>query len=449
MRGVASWLNRDLVYTVTDTADPDFSETYTVLDASGVLTPDWGVGYGKYSGGMSVPGAWRAATMRADQLAKFPWHLYRSRGDGTSQRLRTPILLEQPAPPFTRMTTFAALALDLVWHGNAIALVASRDAAGWPTALLPVDADRVEVGRNPQGGRLVYRIDGDQQKTYDQADVLHVMGHSRPGDLRGMGVLEQHLKWLQASAGLARQANNVQHGVPTGVLEGSDPDVTPEELATGKRDWLQAQSTRTIAALPPGVKFTPISWNPEQMQLVEARKFDLATCALIFGIPGYWLGAESNGFTYSSAEWEGRNLLKYTAVGADVVRFEQAMTGLFPRGQYVQANPDAILRGSTQERYAAHEIGVRAGFLEINEVRVLEDLPIFPVDPPSDPEVTAALQLAKAAPSLVQNPGLPALVDQLRFLAGKAPSVPPAGPPAEPSEEPTDDPTEPEETPSE
>lgn len=378
MKGLGSWLNnRALVYSVTDTTDPEFLETYSVLMpvADGGLGPDWGIGYGKYSGGMAIPGAWRAATMRADQLAKFPWHLYRERSDGTSQRLRTPQLLVQPAPPETRMTSFTSLALDLVWHGNAIALVASRDASGQATALLPIDADRVEVARAPRTGRKVYRIDGDPRNTYDQADVLHVMGHSRPGDLRGMGVLEQHLAWLRASAGLARQANNVTHGVPTGVLEGSDPDVTEEELKAGKTDWLAAQRTRTIAALPPGVKFTPISWNPEQMQLVEARKFDLAQCALIFGIPGYWLGAESNGFTYSSAEWEGRNLLKYTAVGADVVRFEQALSGLFPRGQYVQANPDAVLRGSTKERYEAHEIGIRAGFLLKSEARAIEDLP--------------------------------------------------------------------------
>lgn len=394
MRGLGTWLqNRALIYDVTDTTDPEFHEQYQVLMplADGGLGPDWGIGYGKYSGGMAIPGAWRAATMRADQVAKFPWHLFRERSDGTSQRLRTPPLLLQPTPPHTRMTTFTALGLDLVWHGNAIALVASRDASGQATALLPIDADRVEVGRHPRTGRLVYRIDRDGQREYDQADVLHVMGHSRPGDLRGMGVLEQHLAWLRASAGLARQANNVNHGVPTGVLEGSDPDVTPEELAAGKTDWLQAQATRTIAALPPGVKFTPISWNPEQMQLVEARKFDLATCALIFGIPGYWLGAESNGFTYSSAEWEGRNLLKYTAVGADVVRFEQALSGLYPRGQYVQANPDAVLRGSTKERYEAHQIGIAAGFLLKSEARALEDLPAVDGidDPPPAPEPPA------------------------------------------------------------
>lgn len=395
MKGVAAWLNRALVYDVTDTADPGFHETYTVLlpITDGGLGPDWGIGSGKYQGGMSIPSAWRAATMRADQLGKFPWHLYRERTDGTSEKLRTPLLLTQPSPPDTRMTTMVSLGLDLIWHGNAIALVASRLANGQPSALMPISADRVEIGQNPRTGRRIYRIDSDDRRAYDQADVFHVMGHSRPGDLRGMGVLEQHLASLRASAGLARQANNVTHGVPTGVLQGSDPDVTPEELATGKQDWVQSQATRTIAALPPGVQFLPISWNPEQMQLIEARKFDLAQCALIFGIPGYWLGAESNGFTYSSAEWEGRNLLKYTAVGADVVRFEQALSGLFPYGQSVKANPDAILRGSTKERYETHQVGIAAGFLLKSEARALEDLP--PVDgiddtpAPAEPEPPA------------------------------------------------------------
>lgn len=391
MRGAGRWLSRALIYDVTDTLDPDFHETYTVLDIGGVLAPDWGLGYGKYQGGMSIPSAWRAATMRADMVGKFPWHLYRERSDGTSVKLRTPTLLVQPTPPDTRMTTFSALDLDLIWHGNAVALIASRDATGQATALLPISAARVDIAQNPTTGRRIYRIDQEDRRSYDQADVLHVMGPTQPGDLRGMGVLEMHLAGLRASSGLARQANTVNHGVPTGVLEASDPDVTPEELATGKRDWMTSQSTRTIAALPPGVKFTPIAWNPEQMQLIEARKFDLVQNALIFGIPAYWLNGESSGFTYSSAEWEGRNLLKYTSVGADIVRFEQALSGLFPRGQTVKANPDAILRGSTKERYETHEIGLRAGFLLKSEARALEDLPPVagidapePATPPAD-----------------------------------------------------------------
>ncbi len=389
--GLGGWLSRSLVYTVTNTDDPEFLQSFTV-NGPPLLAPDWGEA-GAYRGGMSIPGAWAAALFRADLVAKLPWHLFRERADGTTERLRTPSILLQPDPPATRMVTIGALALDLIWHGNGIAQITSRNADGSPSAFTPIPADRVEVARLPRTGRVVYRIDGDPNRQLDYVDVLHIQGPTRPGELRGMGVLEFHLAQLSASRGLARQSNNVAHGVPTGILEAPDPDVTPEELASAKRSWMDAQNTRTIAALAPGVKFTPISWRPDEMQLVEARKFDLAQLALIFRIPGYWIGADSQPFTYSSADWEGRNLLKYTAVGADVERFDQALSLLFPRGQFVRANTDAILRGSTRERYETHQLGIQGGFLLKSEARAFEDLPPVPGidDPPAPPEPPAAV----------------------------------------------------------
>jgi phage portal protein BeeE len=49
------------------------------------------------------------------------------------------------------------------------------------------------------------------------------------------------------------------------------------------------------------------------------------------------------------------------------------MNALVPRGQYVKFNAAALLKVDTLSRYQAHEIGLRAGFLTLDEVRELED----------------------------------------------------------------------------
>lgn len=385
MPGMGSWLTRDRVYSVSDTNDPGFAETYTVYsDGMRLLGPDWAPGGpSSYEGGMSIPAGWAAALMRAEQMARFPLDLYRKRRGQPAEQLETPAFLEQPSPPRTRLSTLTSLGLDYVWHGNAIGIV-SRNADITPSTITPVPARCVGVGRNPETGRIEYDVSG---KVYDYTQIFHVMGPHAPGEMRGMGVLEAHFDGLKGSKDLSRQGNNHIHGVPTGVIEATSPDTTIDELTSGKASWLKAQRTRTIAALAPGTKFTPVSWNPEQMQLVETQKFDLVKWALIFRIPAYWLNGESSGFTYSSADWEGRNLLKYTAVGSDLEAFEQTFSLLYPRGTYVKGNADAVLRGSTKERYDAHEVGIRAGFLLKSEARGLEDLP--PVagidDPPPAP----------------------------------------------------------------
>lgn len=371
MRGFGSWLTRDRIYTVTDSNDPDFSEVYTVFGPP-LIAPDWAPGGpSSYHGAMSVPGFGRGALFRAHQLARFPLHLFRERKGQPAERLDTPPFLWQPSPPFTRLETMRSLALDYIWHGNAIGLL-NRNADMTPSSVTPVSAEYCGVRRSPTTGRIQYDIGG---KVYDWTEVLHVRGPSAPGELRGMGVLEAHFEGIRGSRDLSRQGDNAIHGVPSGVLEATSPDTDQDALKSAKESWLKAQRTRTIAALATGTKFTPISWNPEQMQLVEARKFDLTKIALILGIPGYWLGAEATGFTYSSADWEGRNLLKYTEVGADLEAFEQTLSNLYPRGTYVKGNADAVLRGSTKERYDTHEVGIRAGFLLKSEARDLEDLP--------------------------------------------------------------------------
>lgn len=385
--GFGSWLTRDRIYTVTDSTDPNFSETYTIFGPP-LLGPDWAPGGPtSYRGGMMVPGAWRAALMRANQLARFPLHLFRERKGQPAERLDIPPFLWQPSPPFTRLETVRSLALDYIWHGNAIGLL-NRNADMTPSTVTPVPAEYAGVRRAPRTGRIEYEI---ADKVYDHTEVFHVRGPAAPGELRGMGVLEAHFGGIRGSQDLTRQGDNAVHGVPSGVLEATSPDTDQDALISAKASWLKAQRTRTIAALATGTKFTPISWNPEQMQLVEARKFDLVKLALIFGIPAYWLNAESSGFTYSSADWEGRNLLKYTDVGADLEAFEQSLSTLYPRGTYVKGNADAVLRGSTKERYDAHEVGIRAGFLLKSEARGYEDLPAVPgIDDPPAPEPAPA-----------------------------------------------------------
>lgn len=346
-----------------------------------------------YSGAMAIPGAWRSALLLSDLLGSVPWHAYRTIGRGPAEMLDpTPALIDQPAPPDTRMTTFSSWALDLVWHGNAVGLIAARNSEGWPTAVLPVPANWVGVGRVGPGsssflpvGEIEYSIGG---RGYSVDEVIHIKGPCQPGALRGMGVLEAHLSGaLTLATEQARQARSLsQHGVPTGTLKSDNPDLTSTEATELKAAWLKAQQERTIAVLNSTTHFTPLSWNPEELQLVEARKFSLHELALIFGLPLSFLGADQSSRTYSNIEQEGLNLIKFSLAG-HLARFEQTLSLAFPRGTRVRANLDAILRADTLTRYQAHALGIGSGFLTANEARELEDRPPLPEAPapPAEP----------------------------------------------------------------
>lgn len=373
--GLANLFTRDVKYSATDTGTGE-SQSWVVVDN---LAPDWSSC--EYQGGMGVPGAWRASLLVSDLLAAVPWKAYRTHGAVSDEEITpTPPFLEQPAPPDPRVVTYSSMVLDLIWHGNAIAIIASRDRSGFPTSYLPVPAEFVQARRVTEWdnyplpvGSIVYEIGA---RGYGAAEVLHVKGPCRPGALRGMGVLENHLNGTLALAQeQAKQARSLgTSGIPTGVLTVEDTEEEPldeAEAASVKAGWMRSQRDRTVAVLPSSTSFKPISWNPTETQLLEARRYSLHEIALIFGLDPSWLGVSGGSLTYANIESHATNLTKFTLAG-HLARMEQTFSLAMPRGTVARANLDAILRSDTKTRYEAHQIAIAAGFLTVDEVRALE-----------------------------------------------------------------------------
>jgi HK97 family phage portal protein len=340
-------------------------------------------GFSAYRGGLSIPGAWRASMVISDLLGSVPWAAYDGEDEDAAKLDHQPELLAQPAPPDTRMTTFSSWALDLVWDGNAIGIIAAWDDDGTPTAVYPVPAAWVGVGRVRQRdywlpvGSLEYSIGG---RSYSASEVIHIKGPCLPGAVRGFGVLEAHLSdTLTLAAEQRRQAHSIsRHGVPTGFLRSTNPDATVDDLKAAKAAWLQAQRDRTIAAVNSTTEFEPLAWNPEQLQMVEARKFTLTELALIFGLPMSFLAAPSGDpMTYKTIESDSLNLLRFSLAG-HLARFEQTLSLKFPGTTTIRANLDTILRADTLTRYQAHKLGIESGFVLRSEARRAEKLRQIP-----------------------------------------------------------------------
>lgn len=377
--GLGRTLNRAVQYEVTNT-ETGATELFTIETGKGVAA-DWA--RGPYAGGMAHPGAWRAAVLLSDLLGSLPWYAERERGDQDPEKLSpTPPLLDQPHPPDTRMSTFSGAALDLIWHGNAIAIVADRDRHGWPTAMVPRPADQVQVARAQPGdglpfpvGTVVYgfNVAGGGQRWWSSEDVVHVKGPARAGALRGMGVLECHLTGALKLAGeLQKQAGAIaDNAVPSMLIKSDDPDMSEADATELKTSYMKSQRTRQPAVMNANTTLEPLAWNPSETQLLDARKFTLNELALIFGLDPSWLGASQTSRVYSNIEQEAINLVKFS-LGGHLARFEQELSRHFPRGTRAKANLDALLRSDTLSRYQAHKIGIDAGFLTDDEARALE-----------------------------------------------------------------------------
>jgi len=239
---------------------------------------------------------------------------------------------------------------------------------------VPADACQVAWVDKEYGAR-VYQIGSG---IFSEVDVIHWQMPGAPSALRGLGIWETQQEALGLAGAQMDQASSVavNHGVPTGLLYTDDPDITPDELATAKTAWLEAQRDRTIAALGGNTKFQPVAWSPEAGQMIEARQFSLTEMENTFMLPIGWLGGSTNARTYSNIEQDAVNLLKFSWMAGAVPVQEETLSNQLPRNQYALNNLDAILRSDTKTRYEAYAIA-SAGkpWITPDEIRNTENMP--------------------------------------------------------------------------
>jgi HK97 family phage portal protein len=166
-----------------------------------------------------------------------------------------------------------------------------------------------------------------------------------------------------------------------------------QQAETLQETWMLRHRGRHRPAVLGAAKYRNISIAPEEAQFIETQRFNVATICRFYGVPPVMMGGETGGHEdYSSPEMRATELLQFT-VAPWLRRVERAIsTQLLPRAQRAKFNAGGFVRATLRDRYAAHESGIRAGWLLRSEVRELEDRPPVPgIDdqPPPAPGAVA------------------------------------------------------------
>jgi HK97 family phage portal protein len=165
---------------------------------------------------------------------------------------------------------------------------------------------------------------------------------------------------------------------PGGVIEVAG-ELNAEQARDIATNWQESHSGPYMAGkvgiLSGGAAFKPLSLNAQDAQLLEARKFNVEDIARIFRVPLTLLGHPVAGaMSYSSVEAQNLSFVQYS-LRSLLERLEQSLSPLLPESDgFIRFNLDALLRGTTIERFDAYTKGLREGFLSLNDVRNYEDL---------------------------------------------------------------------------
>jgi HK97 family phage portal protein len=295
-----------------------------------------------------------------------------------------PAWINRPNPESSRLEFFEQVLASLNLHGNAFILTV-RDENDEVFELYCLNPDEVRIRRLAPNEPLVYEITIREQgmvrtEILTNREILHIPMFRLPGSHYGLGPVAA----ARLTIGAAMAADTYAAAYfgnaanPGGVIE-VPGELTQEQAQDIGRDWNITHTgpyrAGKIGILSGGAAFKPLTLNAADAQLLEARRFNVEDIARIFRCPISLLGHPVAGaMSFASVEAQNLSFVQHS-LRPLLERLEQALSPLLPEPDgFIKFNLDALLRGTTLERFDAYTKGLREGFLSLNDVRAVEDL---------------------------------------------------------------------------
>jgi len=323
-----------------------------------------------------------------DTISSLPLGAYVRRGRNRISYAavygETPAWVNRPNPEASRIEFFEQVLASLNLHGNAYILTV-RDENDEVFELYCLNPHEVRIRRLGPNEPLVYEItireEGEvKTEILTGREILHIPMFRLPGSHYGLGpVAACRLSIGGAMAAETYAASYFGNAAnPGGVIE-VPGELTQEQAQDIGRDWNISHTgpyrAGKIGILSGGAAFKPLTLNASDAQLLEARRFGVEEIGRIFRCPISLLGHPVSGaMSFASVEAQNLSFVQHS-LRPLLERLEQSLSNLLPEPDgFIKFNLDALLRGTTLERYDAYTKGLREGFLSLNDVRSVEDL---------------------------------------------------------------------------
>ena len=328
---------------------------------------------------LTFSAVYAAVRIISETIASIPLNVYQADGETRVKALGHPVqdlLAKAPNSVSSTFTFREAMASNLVLHGNAYAKI-EMNAAGRPTALIPLNPMKVEV--KVVDGEKVYVF--DKKHTYLDYEMLHFVGLSFNG-LTGKSPLSMAREAV--AIGLAAQeygARFYSNGANAGGVITAPGRLNTEVVKRLRESWNRAQSgnsnSHSTAILEEGMKYEKIGLDPEAAQFLQSRKFQVNEIARIFRIPPSYLADLENSSTRANTEQQAIQFVR-DCITPYVRRMEVELNRkLFREDEpnlYAYFTMEGLMRGDQKARYEAYATARQWGWLSVNDIRDLENL---------------------------------------------------------------------------
>jgi HK97 family phage portal protein len=398
---------------------PAFEGPVDVSQANGVLR--LGFGGGPTAAGVpisehtvdGIPAVYTCIRILADATVQSWPLLYRKMPKGwREEAIDHPlydVLMRLANPELTAADWRDAMMRSLLGWGNAYSEI-QRDRDGQVEALWPLLAGSMRVDRDPVSLRKRYqysRQDGSTQTWFFSAErppIHHWMINSLDG-MTG----RSPARVLRESMGLTRAAEEFgarfygSGSHPGGVLT-TDGKLDPDRAQRMRDDWERLHSgmgsAHRVAVFEQGLKFEPVSIDPNDAQFLETRQFQDLQMAAVFGVPAFMINAASTSNWGTGIESQKNGLASLT-MQPYFEKIEQAMArDFFGRRNFeaysITIDSQRLTRGDYAARMTGHATSLNWRIKTVNEVRDEEGYnPVDNGDEPLPPLSTSSAGSSK------------------------------------------------------
>lgn len=324
----------------------------------------------------------------AGTFVSMPLHVFERVGD-IRQRANLPVwwlLNEQPCPLLSAASFWQWMTKDKLLRGDGIAAL-GRTQGGQVEQIIPLARENVLIERGRDSRLRYYVSDNGEFYGLDQDDVLHFPGFGFDGT-RGMSVIKFAAKQAIGTALSAEEfagkffANGM---VPSGVIEIPGP-LKEESTEQLRRSWEKRyagnRNSHRPLVLTNAAKYTQLSLNAEDAQLLESRKFSVIDIARAFGVPPFMVGETEKTSSWGTGiEQLSIGWLRF-GIGPEAVATEQEINRkLWPKSEryFAEFQRAGLLSGDSKTESEVFRQGLGGsngpGWRTVNEIRRILNLP--------------------------------------------------------------------------
>lgn len=330
---------------------------------------------------LQVSAVWACVRLISQAVASLPLIVYRKTDKGrevAGDHWFAELMRGKPNQYQTRYEFWEHQIANLALHGNLYAKKTLR--ADRIVGLLPLNPLQVET--KLVAGKVVHHFTHDGHVAALAAESVW---HARMnGDLIvGRSPLQFGRNLLAIAQAADQVTSNIyaNGGKPSGVLS-FDRLLTPEQRTQIRENFssLTTGTDERLLVLELGAKFEPVSLSPQDIQLLDSRKFQIEEICRWFGVPSVLVNDTSGSTTWGSGieqlvtGFYKLNLRPYLEALENSIA-----THLFSdadRSEYeVEFDFEGLLRADQKTRYEGYKTAINSGLMTPNEARGLEWLP--------------------------------------------------------------------------